>query len=131
MIAGGGGARLGSSYADGRRSGSQGRRFRQFCRERERAARAFLCVANATKSVPPPPLARRFTAFRGPDNRPAARLPEHVLDRRMTKREAFMTMIHPISVASDRTMAGLVSSLDIEFGRGAGAALALAISTRN
>ena len=35
-----------------------------------------------------------------------------------------MAMIHPISVASDRTMAALVSTLDIEFGRGAGAALA-------
>lgn len=35
-----------------------------------------------------------------------------------------MTMIHPISVASDRTMAALVFTLDIEFGPGAGAALA-------
>ncbi len=35
-----------------------------------------------------------------------------------------MTMIHPISVASDRTMAALVFTRDIEFERGAGAALA-------
>ncbi|SFO41697.1 hypothetical protein [Sphingomonas sp. OK281] len=95
----------------------------QFCRGRS-ALRTFLCVANARKSVPPSPLARRFTAFRGPDNRPAARLAEHVLDRGMTKKKAIMTMVHPISVASDRTMAALVSALDIEFGRGAGAALA-------
>lgn len=35
-----------------------------------------------------------------------------------------MTMFQPISVASDRVMAALVSGLEIEFGYGAGEALA-------
>ena len=35
-----------------------------------------------------------------------------------------MGMFQPISVASDRVMAALVSGLEIEFGRGAGEALA-------
>lgn len=35
-----------------------------------------------------------------------------------------MTMFQPISVASDRVMAALVAGLEIEFGRGAGEALA-------
>ena len=34
-----------------------------------------------------------------------------------------MTYFQPISVASDRVMAALVSGLEIEFGRGAGEAL--------
>ena len=41
----------------------QGRRPLQFSREMERASRAFLCVADPTKSVPPPPLTRRFAAL--------------------------------------------------------------------
>ena len=35
-----------------------------------------------------------------------------------------MTMIQPIGAASDRVLAALVAGLEIEFGRGAGAALA-------
>lgn len=35
-----------------------------------------------------------------------------------------MTMVQPISVAADRVMAALVAGLEIEFGRGAGEALA-------
>lgn len=35
-----------------------------------------------------------------------------------------MSMIHHIGVASDRVMAALISGLEIEFGRGAGEALA-------
>ncbi|MCX8478007.1 MAG: hypothetical protein MT490_19630 [Sphingomonas sp.] len=35
-----------------------------------------------------------------------------------------MTMVQPISAAADRVMAALVSGLEIEFGRGAGEALA-------
>lgn len=35
-----------------------------------------------------------------------------------------MTMVQPISAAADRVMAALVQGLEIEFGRGAGAALA-------
>lgn len=43
---------------------------------------------------------------------------------RMIKRRHIMTMYQPISVAADRVMAALVSGLEIEFGRGAGEALA-------
>jgi hypothetical protein len=35
-----------------------------------------------------------------------------------------MAQVHPISAASDRVMAALISGLEIEFGRGAGEALA-------
>jgi hypothetical protein len=35
-----------------------------------------------------------------------------------------MTMIQPVSAASDRVMAALVAGLELEFGRGAGHALA-------
>ena len=35
-----------------------------------------------------------------------------------------MTMFQPIAAASDRVMAALIAGLEIEFGRGAGAALA-------
>ena len=35
-----------------------------------------------------------------------------------------MTQVQPISAASDRVMAALISGLEIEFGRGAGEALA-------
>lgn len=35
-----------------------------------------------------------------------------------------MSMVQPISAASDRVMAALISGLEIEFGRGAAAALA-------
>lgn len=38
--------------------------------------------------------------------------------------EIIMTMFQPISVAADRVMAALVSGLEIEFGHGAGEALA-------
>jgi hypothetical protein len=38
--------------------------------------------------------------------------------------EMIMTMFQPISVASDRVMAALVSGLEIEFGHGVGKALA-------
>jgi hypothetical protein len=94
MIAGVGGARLGSAYSDGRRDGSQGRRHLQFCRENEHASRALLFVSAATKSVPPPPLTRRSTAFRDPDTRPSIRLFGRVLDRRVTKKEIIMTMFN-------------------------------------
>jgi hypothetical protein len=40
------------------------------------------------------------------------------------KMEQFMSKIQSIGVASDRVMATLVSGLEIEFGRGAGEALA-------
>lgn len=40
------------------------------------------------------------------------------------KKEQVMSMIQSIGAASDRVMATLVSGLEIEFGRGAGAALA-------
>ncbi|TPG18760.1 hypothetical protein EAH87_11880 [Sphingomonas koreensis] len=42
----------------------------------------------------------------------------------MTKKEIIMAQVQPISVASDRVMAALISGLEIEFGRGAGEALA-------
>jgi hypothetical protein len=44
--------------------------------------------------------------------------------RRTEAKEIIMGMFQPISVASDRVMAALVSGLEIEFGRGAGEALA-------
>lgn len=39
-----------------------------------------------------------------------------------------MTMFQPVSVASDRVMAALVAGLELEFGRGAAAALLLQCS---
>ncbi|MBC2665725.1 hypothetical protein H7F51_09325 [Novosphingobium flavum] len=44
--------------------------------------------------------------------------------RRTEAKEMIMGMFQPISVASDRVMAALVSGLEIEFGHGAGEALA-------
>src|SRR5690606_35139172 len=119
------GARRGSAHYDGRRDGSQGRRPLQFCRANgARFARASVRLG-ATKSVPPPPLARRLRwRSGGPDSRPAARLPGRVLDLRTKKKEIIMTTVQSISDASDRVTAALVSGLESEFGRGAGAALA-------
>jgi hypothetical protein len=102
----------------------QGRRPLQFCREKERASRAFLFVISATKSVPPPPL-RGASA-----DAPAAltAVPPPVVEAssscRGRKMEVLMTMIQSIGTASDRVMAALISGLEIEFGRGAGEALA-------
>ncbi len=44
--------------------------------------------------------------------------------RRTEAKEMIMSMFQPISVASDRVMAALVSGLEIEFGHGVGEALA-------
>src|SRR3546814_16613909 len=44
--------------------------------------------------------------------------------RRTEAKEMIMGMFQPISVASDRVMAALVSGLEIEFGHGVGEALA-------
>ncbi|WCM26010.1 hypothetical protein NDN01_18565 [Sphingomonas sp. QA11] len=44
--------------------------------------------------------------------------------RRTEVKEMIMGMFQPISVASDRVMAALVSGLEIEFGHGVGEALA-------
>jgi hypothetical protein len=44
--------------------------------------------------------------------------------RRTEAKEMIMGMFQPISVASDRVMAPLVSGLEIEFGHGVGEALA-------
>src|SRR3546814_12440782 len=44
--------------------------------------------------------------------------------RRTEAKEMIMGMFQPISVASDRAMAALVSGLEIEFGHGVGEALA-------
>src|SRR3546814_3674477 len=44
--------------------------------------------------------------------------------RRTEAKEMIMGMFQPISVASDRVLAALVSGLEIEFGHGVGAALA-------
>jgi hypothetical protein len=43
---------------------------------------------------------------------------------RTKAKEAIMTMVQSIAAASDRVMAALISGLEIEFGRGAGEALA-------
>jgi hypothetical protein len=62
--------------------------------------------------------------LRGPDSRSAARLRGFVLEWFEGRRSRHMSMIQSIGVASDRVMAALVSGLEIEFGRGAGEALA-------
>jgi len=73
-------------------------------------------------------LRRRFAVLRlrlrSPDSRFADRRRTSVLDDEDAEVEVLMSMMQTIGMASDRVMAALVSGLEIEFGRGAGEALA-------
>jgi hypothetical protein len=87
----------------------------------ERATRASSPGSSATKSVPPPPLARRFAALT-PAPPPAFSLAFSTLGTAFE--EVFMTQISSISEASDRVMAKLIFGLEIEFGGRAAEGLA-------
>jgi hypothetical protein len=87
----------------------------------ERAARASLQVPSATKSVPPPPLARRFAALTTAAT-PALSLAFSTMGTAFE--EVIMTQFSSISEASDRVMAKLISGLEIEFGSRAAEGLA-------
>jgi hypothetical protein len=92
-----------------------------FAAQSERAARASLSVSSATKSVPPPPLARRFAALTAAAP-PALSLAFSTLGTAFE--EVIMTQVSSISEASDRVMAKLISGLEIEFGSRAAEGLA-------
>jgi hypothetical protein len=118
-------ARLGKTQHDGRRSAYQGRRPLQFCREIERASLARLFAPNATKSAPPPPLARcSGFASAALTAAPPTVVEQLSLMMRTRIEEVLMNMIQTVGTASDRVMAALISGLELEFGRGAGEALA-------
>lgn len=92
-----------------------------FDAQKERALRASLLIISATKSVPPPPLTRRFAALT--TAAPPALLP--VFSTMGTAfEEVIMTHVSSISQASDRVMAKLISGLEIEFGTRAAQGLA-------
>lgn len=80
-----------------------------FCKNRfpPRPLRGACAYASAALTAAPPPVF--FTVFSM---------------RRTEKKEMIMGMFQPISLASDRVMVALVSGLEIEFGHGAGEALA-------
>jgi hypothetical protein len=84
-----------------------------FDAQSERAAHARLFVSSATKSVPPPPLARRFAALTATAP-PAFSKLFSILGT--TFEEVIMTQFSSISQASDRVMASLIAGLQIEFG---------------
>lgn len=86
-----------------------------------RATRAVLPVSSATKSVPPPPLARRFAALTAAAP-PAFSMLFSTLGTAFE--EVLMTQVSSISEASDRVMAKLISGLEIEFGSRAAQGLA-------
>jgi hypothetical protein len=87
----------------------------------ERAARASLQISSATKSVPPPPLARRFAALTAAAS-PAFSMLFSTMGTAFE--EVIMTQVSSISEASDRVMAKLISGLEIEFGSRAAEGLA-------
>jgi hypothetical protein len=93
-------------------------------RERARFARAFVRfrrnkIGSSAAACAVPPLRSG-----SPDSRSADRRRTAVLDDEDVSEEVLMSMMQSIGVASDRVMAALVSGLEIEFGRGAGEALA-------
>jgi len=93
-------------------------------RYRARFARAFVRfprnkIGSSAAACAAPPLRSG-----GPDRRSADRRRGFVLDGRGEEKEQVMSMMQSIGVASDRVMAALISGLEIEFGRGAGEALA-------
>ncbi len=103
----------------------QGRRPLPFCREQVRASHARLFVFPQQNRL----LRRRSrgasgSASSGPDSHSPARLRMTVLNDGDIKQEAIMTMVQSVGTAGDRVMAVLVAGLEIEFGRGAGEALA-------
>lgn len=105
-----GGARLGKAQHDGWRTAYQGPR---------------VPPNLLRKSVPPASASRRLRwRSGGPDSRSATRLLGRILDGRMIEEEIVMTCFQPISAASDRVLEALIAGLEIEFGRGAGEALA-------
>ena len=110
MIACGEGGSSWSSQHDGRRSGYQGPR---------------VPPNLLRKSVPPASASRRLRLRSGgPDSRCATRRRGCVLDEEGGKRRQFMTQYQPISAAADRVVSALAAGLELEFGRGAGEALA-------
>ena len=105
-----GGGSSWSSQRDGRRSGYQGPR---------------VPPNLLRKSVPPTSASRRLRLRSGgPDSRSAARRRGCVLGDEGGKRRQYMTHYQPISAAADRVVSALISGLELEFGRGAGEALA-------
>lgn len=92
-----------------------------FASQIERALRASLPVSSATKSVPPPPLARRFAALT-PATPPAFSMLFSTMGTAFE--EVIMTHVSSISQATDRVMAKLISGLEIEFGSRAAQGLA-------
>jgi hypothetical protein len=86
-----------------------------------RATRASLSVPIATKSVPPPPLSRRFAALTTAAP-PACSKLFSILGTAFE--EIIMTQFSSISEASDRVMEKLISGLEIEFGSRAAEGLA-------
>lgn len=92
-----------------------------FAAQEERASRASLSVPIATKSVPPPPLARRFAALTAAAP-PAFSLAFSTMGTAFE--EVIMTHFSSISQVSDRVMAKLISGLEIEFGTRAAEGLA-------
>jgi hypothetical protein len=92
-----------------------------FDAQSERAAHARLFVFSATKSVPPPPLARRFAALTATAPPAFSKLFSTL---GTTFEEVIMTHFSNISQASDRVMATLIAGLQIEFGSSAAEGLA-------
>ena len=77
------------------------------------------------KSAPPMSAPRRLRVRSGgPDRRFADRPHEGVLDVGDRKRRQVIAQVLTLSDAANRVMASLISGLEIEFGRQAGAALA-------
>ena len=108
-VVGGGGSSW-SSQHDGRRNGYQGPRVPPNLLRKSvppTSASRRLRWAQAALTAAPPPVASGC-----------------VLDDEGGNRRPFMTQFQPISAAADRVIAALVSGLELEFGRGAGEALA-------
>jgi hypothetical protein len=87
----------------------------------ERASRASLQVLSTTKSVPPPPLSRRFAALTTAAPPACSKLFSNL---GTAFEEVIMSQFSSISEASDRVMAKLISGLEIEFGSRAAEGLA-------
>jgi hypothetical protein len=92
-----------------------------FAAQEERAKRASLSVPIATKSVPPPPLSRRFAALTTAAPPACSKLFSNL---GTAFEEVIMTHFSSKSQVSDRVMAKLISGLEIEFGSRAAQGLA-------
>src|SRR3546814_784824 len=109
MIAGGGGASLDRTSMPAAKAALKARWAPPiFCENRSppRPLRGAPLCSAARTAAPPPVFVRVFSI------------------RRTEAKEMIMGMFPPISVASDRVMAALVSGLEMEFGHGVGEALA-------